>query len=497
MSANEGPEKATCSIGVPNSMTPMEVRERFWLAGISALGLAVSSVLLQLPILLFGSAVVGAWVLGQQIRFARSVLRIRSQLNIEHSVAQTTSRIETESTYSVSISCRSAPVTNVEIKPNLPLAAEVTDVSPALSLGPDQNEAQTEVPLRWTAVGTFEISPPSVRVSDTIRMFSEEFTLGQEIAVEVEPNNIDSVYVGQGGERIARGLGEHPASTDDRGLTPEEIREYITGDAADRIDWKATARLNKPYVRTYEGETTLRQLLVLDHRSSMGTGESGATKLDYAREIAATVQTAAESVADPLMLVTIGDDGVTNHVTYTSADAGYKAIRADIDSLTPSGDEQPSVARRFAMEGEPSPTIATAQGDAQTIGTVLEAYQIAGYQGIDREDPLAGFVQTVLHGQDRPDRTTIVTDDTRRQEIQKAAQSLGQRSIETDVFFLPTPIYQTGEAIDLTKIYDEYRDFERFRRKLSEIPAVEAYEVAPPDRIGLLLSQARERQGEY
>src|SRR5262245_8209660 len=51
-----------------------------------------------------------------------------------------------------------------------------------------------------------------------------------------------------------------------RGLNFEEIRDYRSGDDVRSIDWKVTARLQKPHVRVFNEERDRQGLLVVDQR---------------------------------------------------------------------------------------------------------------------------------------------------------------------------------------------------------------------------------------
>jgi uncharacterized protein (DUF58 family) len=57
-----------------------------------------------------------------------------------------------------------------------------------------------------------------------------------------------------------------------RGLNFEEICDYRPGDDVRSIDWKVTARLQKPHVRVFNEERDRQGLLVIDQRLSMFFG---------------------------------------------------------------------------------------------------------------------------------------------------------------------------------------------------------------------------------
>ena len=72
-----------------------------------------------------------------------------------------------------------------------------------------------------------------------------------------------------------------------RGLNFEEIRDYRPGDDVRSIDWKVTARLQKPHIRVFNEERDRQALLVVDQRLSMFFGSRRAMKSVAAAETAA------------------------------------------------------------------------------------------------------------------------------------------------------------------------------------------------------------------
>ena len=68
-----------------------------------------------------------------------------------------------------------------------------------------------------------------------------------------------------------------------------EYRKYVAGDDPRRLDWRAYARSDRYYVKEFEADTNLRTYLVVDTSASMGFASGGASKLDYARKVAATL----------------------------------------------------------------------------------------------------------------------------------------------------------------------------------------------------------------
>src|SRR6478735_4818791 len=72
-----------------------------------------------------------------------------------------------------------------------------------------------------------------------------------------------------------------------RGLDFDELRSYVPGDDVRSIDWHVTARMRKPYVRTYKEERDRPVLLVVDQRACMFFGSHSVMKSVTAARLAA------------------------------------------------------------------------------------------------------------------------------------------------------------------------------------------------------------------
>jgi uncharacterized protein (DUF58 family) len=72
-----------------------------------------------------------------------------------------------------------------------------------------------------------------------------------------------------------------------RGLDFEELRNYVAGDDVRSIDWRVTARAQKPYIRVYSEERDRPTMLVVDQRINMFFGSRRSMKSVVAAEAAA------------------------------------------------------------------------------------------------------------------------------------------------------------------------------------------------------------------
>jgi len=89
-----------------------------------------------------------------------------------------------------------------------------------------------------------------------------------------------------------------------------EHRAYMPGDDIRRIDWRLFARTDRFYVKLFDAETSANFVVVLDISKSMSFGTHSATKLDYARYLAAALAYFSQKQRDRVGLVTFDHDVV-------------------------------------------------------------------------------------------------------------------------------------------------------------------------------------------
>ncbi len=112
----------------------------------------------------------------------------------------------------------------------------------------------------------------------------------------------------------ARGLsqnifaGQYHSAFKGRGMLFSEVREYQYGDDLRDIDWKVTARYNRPYVKIYEEERELTVMLVIDVSGSLTFGSSIMIKRDMVAEIAATLAFSAIQNNDKIGVMFFSDE---------------------------------------------------------------------------------------------------------------------------------------------------------------------------------------------
>jgi uncharacterized protein (DUF58 family) len=102
--------------------------------------------------------------------------------------------------------------------------------------------------------------------------------------------------------------GQHRSHRRGSSIEFREYRQYTPGDDPALVDWRAFARSDRHYVRTYEQETNFDCHLILDASASMGFG-APASKLEFASFFAAALAYLVIRQGDRVSL-TLFDEGV-------------------------------------------------------------------------------------------------------------------------------------------------------------------------------------------
>jgi len=101
--------------------------------------------------------------------------------------------------------------------------------------------------------------------------------------------------------------GNYRTTIPGRGMDFHEARRYIQGESIRRIDWKITARMGEPYVKSYLEERQREIFILLDISPSMFVGWQRRNKLETAMEIAATLAVSAIDTGDRVGFISFSD----------------------------------------------------------------------------------------------------------------------------------------------------------------------------------------------
>lgn len=101
--------------------------------------------------------------------------------------------------------------------------------------------------------------------------------------------------------------GEYKSAFKGQGMEFAEVREYMPGDEVRSIDWNVTARMRRPFVKSYIEERELTVMLVLDVSGSQQFGTSIQFKSDLVSEFAAIISMSAVRNNDRVGMMMFSD----------------------------------------------------------------------------------------------------------------------------------------------------------------------------------------------
>ncbi|HBG64998.1 MAG TPA: DUF58 domain-containing protein [Treponema sp.] len=93
-----------------------------------------------------------------------------------------------------------------------------------------------------------------------------------------------------------------------QGIEFSGVREYLRGDDVRTIDWNVTARMGRPFVKTFNEERELDVFLIIDASLSMCCGSGKQSRLDKAMECASLLVLASLQNASPVGAVIFGGE---------------------------------------------------------------------------------------------------------------------------------------------------------------------------------------------
>ncbi|KJF66374.1 DUF58 domain-containing protein [Rhizobium nepotum] len=105
----------------------------------------------------------------------------------------------------------------------------------------------------------------------------------QLVALEPKARDLSFVQKARSHQQLA---GRMNSAMRGRGLTFEELRNYLPGDDIRSIDWRVTARTTRPVVRVHSEEKERPALIVVDQRINMFFGSRRSMKSVTAAEAA-------------------------------------------------------------------------------------------------------------------------------------------------------------------------------------------------------------------
>jgi len=243
----------------------------------------------------------------------------------------------------------------VTLCPNAPLRGLFTDVVPR---GSEVVEGTNTAYLSLRAGETHTLSY-TLSVPSNGRVMIERATLTVHNGLfehttlfETRPHEITRPTYALSVEGGAAGVAGEARSTSvealyrarstSAGFEVSHLRPFVAGDPMRRIDWKASARLNKLMTRELlsELEGALRQdeaiNLIIDRSGTMGRGPPGNTELDFALNVAGYCIRSAVAKGNRIGLVTYDDRGIATSLEAGDSLPHVSSVVRSLNQLEPS-----------------------------------------------------------------------------------------------------------------------------------------------------------------
>ena len=118
-----------------------------------------------------------------------------------------------------------------------------------------------------------------------------------------------------------------------------EYKDYSPGDEIRHIDWKVVGKTDKYHVKQFEQSTNLKCTILLDCSGSMSyvsPNQTGMTKMDYARTLAASLSCLLLKQFDAVGL-TLFNDQVVHHIPPRSKTSHLQHILHGLSTIEPQG----------------------------------------------------------------------------------------------------------------------------------------------------------------
>lgn len=466
----------------------MDVTRRFWGALGCAGILAVGAIAFDSTTLLVAAGFPLAWLIGAQILVLRTALDLEQSADVTVVSDDQFPVVDEPTTVTLQAAIQSVPDGDVTVGVSFPPAANGSQLSARFT----EPTASATSTVEWSTGGTFSIGPAVLTVVGPFGLFVETVTVGDPIDVHPTPRQPDTVHVGRGGDRVAAAFGAHTTDGTGPGIEPAELREYHPGDDVRQIDWKATARLGDPHVMESTAETDRRTVLLVDQRSTMAVGPDGATVFDYARASALAVAGNANTLGDPLGLYLVGDEGLTVTQRPGSSPAVYDSIERALREATPTrgGREQFVEPERGTTDAHRMATRLEASDGAfaDALAPLLDS--ATPYVQRIEARPLFRAAKTYVGALQGTTWSILITDDRNRGELRETVDLLRRGNGHVLVILAPSALFAPDGLADVDAAARSYGDFETFRREIAAMDRVDAFELAPGDRLATVLSAA-------
>lgn len=174
---------------------------------------------------------------------------------------------------------------------------------------PARSEVRLATAIRPGRRGRFEPSRVTLRVEGPLGLMARQQTIEVPGALKVVPafpSRSDAELRLVRAKRLE--LGVRSVRLPGTGTDFDQLREYTPDDDFRRIDWAATARADKPILRTYRAERNQTVLVLVEFGRNMAGRVAGVPRLEHALDAVFALTTVATGLEDQVGLVAYDDE---------------------------------------------------------------------------------------------------------------------------------------------------------------------------------------------
>lgn len=151
-----------------------------------------------------------------------------------------------------------------------------------LELSPQQF-AEVRYSIYPVQRGSATFAPVSCLIDSQWKLWQRKFAYAESEETKIYPNYkplFRSTFLNS--EQLFHDLGIRVSQRRGEGTDFRQLREFRTGDSLRQIDWRATARFNKPISREYQDERDQQVIFMLDCGRRMRAKDSDISHFDHA-----------------------------------------------------------------------------------------------------------------------------------------------------------------------------------------------------------------------
>jgi uncharacterized protein (DUF58 family) len=188
--------------------------------------------------------------------------------------------------------------------------------------------------LRPPVRGNAQFDVPYLRIASRFHLWWHAHRIGPAQSVKVFPDF--SQLLGHSltaTDRRAPTAGSIRKRRRGEGTDFRQLREYRQGDSMRSIDWKATARLQKPIAREYQEERDQQVIFLLDTGRRMLARDETGSHFDHALNAVLTLGFLAQKQGDAIGLMSFG--GTTRWLSPQKGRSGLDRLLSGVYDLYP------------------------------------------------------------------------------------------------------------------------------------------------------------------